>query len=69
MFRIKQAIVSMLAGDVFRATPIALPLAIFKAVYYLTSATAGSRAWAAYQRRKYNVRLLFSGGTTPQDQG
>lgn len=68
IFRIKQAVVSMLAGDIFRATPIALPLAIFKAVYYLTLAAAGSRAWAAYQRRKYNVRLLFSGGTTPQDQ-
>lgn len=68
VFRIKQAIISMLAGDIFRATPIALPLAIFKAVYYLTSAAAGSRAWTAYQRRKSNVRLLFSGGTTPQDQ-
>jgi flavin-dependent dehydrogenase len=67
-FRIKQAIISMLAGDVFRATPIALPLALFKAVYYMTSTAIFSRAWAAYQRRKYNVKLLFTGGTTPQDQ-
>jgi flavin-dependent dehydrogenase len=66
--RIKQAILSMLAGDVFRGTPIGLPIALFKAVYYTTSAGLFSRALSAYQRRKYNVSVRFGGGTTPQDR-
>ena len=67
-FRIKQAIISMLAGDVFRDTPIRTPLSLFKSVYYGTSAALLSRAWAAYQSRKLNVGLRFTGGTTPQDR-
>lgn len=67
-FRIKQAITSMLAGDVFRDTPIRTPLAVFKGVYYLTSGMLWARAWAAYRRRKANVKLAFNGGTTPQDR-
>lgn len=68
LFRVQEAIISMLAGDIFRKTPIALPLALFKAIYYTLSATFFSRAWASYQRRKYNAALKFTGGTTPQDQ-
>ncbi len=67
-FRIKQAIISMLAGDVFRDTPIRTPLSLFKSIYYGTSAAIASRAWAAHQRRKLNVGLRFTGGTTPQDR-
>jgi flavin-dependent dehydrogenase len=68
VLRIQEGITSMLAGDLFRRTPITLPLLAFKMVYYLTSALRFSRAWAAYQRRRLNAALTFSGGTTPQDQ-
>lgn len=66
--RVKQAIISMLAGDVFGNTPIRLPLTVFKAVYYLSCGMNLSRAWASYRRRKYNVPIRFNGGTTPQDR-
>jgi flavin-dependent dehydrogenase len=66
-FRIKKAIISMLAGDIFRGTPITFPLALFKGIYYATSITHLTRAWAAYQRRRYNAAIDFVGGTTPHD--
>lgn len=68
VLRIQEGIISMLAGDLFRRTPITLPLLAFKTVYYLTSALRFSRTWTAYQRRRLNAALTFSGGTTPQDQ-
>jgi len=67
VFRIEEAIISLLAGDIFGKTPIALPLALFKAIYLATSAAALPRAWVAYRRRKRNVALAFTGGTTSQD--
>ncbi len=33
-FRMQEAVISVLAGDLFRKTPITLPLTLFKAVYY-----------------------------------
>jgi flavin-dependent dehydrogenase len=67
IWRIREAIVSMLAGDIFRDTPVATPLALFKGVYYLTSAARLSRSWTSYARRRRNVALTFEGGTTSQD--
>ncbi|MGZ8408333.1 MAG: NAD(P)/FAD-dependent oxidoreductase [Hyphomicrobium sp.] len=67
-FRIQEAIISLLAGDVFRRTPIGIPLAVFKVIYYWTSVARLSRSWASYARRKHNVALAFDGGTTAQDE-
>lgn len=67
LFRIEEALISVLAGDVFRKTPIGVPLALFKGLYYMVFAFHFSRAWAAYQRRHYNTKINFTGGTTPQD--
>lgn len=64
----ESAVISMLAGDVFRQTPIAAPILLFKAIYYITFAANAMSSWAAYQRRRRNARLRFTGGTTPQDQ-
>lgn len=65
--RIEEAVTSLLAGDLFRKTPISLPIAIFKVVYYATFAANFRRARAAYKRRLENAKILFTGGTTPQD--
>ena len=66
-FRIEEAVISLLAGDVFRKTPIGLPLTLFKAIYLTTSATLLPKTWAAYRRRKRNTQVQFVGGTTSQD--
>lgn len=67
MFRIEEALISVLAGDVFRKTPIGVPLTLFKGLYYIVFAFHFSRAWAAYRRRQYNAKVNFTAGTTPQD--
>ena len=67
-FHIKEAIISMLAGDLFRNTRIQKPLLMFKIIYGIASLANFSRAWIAYKRRKRNVSELFTGGTTAQDQ-
>jgi flavin-dependent dehydrogenase len=66
-WRIQEAIISLLSGDVYGNTPIQRPLFLFKVIYYLTSIASLPRSWGAYLRRKRNTRLIFTGGTTPQD--
>ena len=66
-WRIQEAIISLLSGDVYGNTPIHRPLLLFKVIYYLTSLGSLPKSWSAYLRRKRNTRLIFSGGTTPQD--
>jgi flavin-dependent dehydrogenase len=66
--RVQEAVISVLAGDLFRNTPTALPLAVFKAIFYLTFVANFSRAWSSYRRRRDNVQVLFEGGTLPEDQ-
>lgn len=68
MFRIEQAIISVLAGDLFRKTPVTLPLTLFKAIFYMTYARNFSPAWASYRRRRQNVAVDFRDGTLPEDQ-
>ena len=67
VFRIKEALISMLAGDVFRNTPITRPLLLFKGIYRLTSLATGWQGWNAYRHRRNNVNVTFTGGTTSQD--
>ena len=38
MFRVREAVVSVLAGDLFRKTPMTLPLAAFRVIYHIKSA-------------------------------
>ncbi|UCH47338.1 MAG: tryptophan 7-halogenase [Betaproteobacteria bacterium] len=51
--RIKEALMSLLAGDLYRNTPIYASLFAFKVLYYITSvmqAGASFRAWRAHRR-------------------
>jgi hypothetical protein len=55
-FRLQPAILSVLAGDIFRGTPLGLRLATFKAVYYLFSLFTPRRTLMAWKNRKQAIR-------------
>jgi hypothetical protein len=55
-FGIRSAVVSVLAGDLFRGTPISRGLMLFRAIYYLTSLGDLKRSLAAWRRRAFNIR-------------
>ncbi len=54
-FQIKEAIISLLAGDLYRNTPIKLRLNMFKAIYYFMFCLNFPKAWVNYRRRKRNI--------------
>ena len=52
-FRMQEAVLSILAGDIFRGTPIALRTLLFKAVYYVGNLVHPARnaiAWNKHRR-------------------
>ncbi len=55
-FRVREALLSVLAGDIFGKTPIWRSLLAFKAIYYLTSLANLKRTIMAWKRRKLNIR-------------
>jgi flavin-dependent dehydrogenase len=52
----KEGVLSILAGDVFRNTPIGLRILAFKGVYYLHNCFSPLRSLAALRRRKRIIR-------------
>jgi len=56
VFRVKEALLSVLAGDIFDKTPIWPSLRLFKALYYLVSLANLKRTLRAWRRRKSNIR-------------
>ena len=60
-FRMQEAILSLLAADVFRKTPIQGPLLIFKVIYYLISIRDWRESLAAWtkRRRAWRTKLDF----------
>lgn len=57
-FRVREALLSVLAGDIFGKTPIWRSLLAFKAIYYLTSLANLKRTVTAWKLRKVNIRPL-----------
>jgi flavin-dependent dehydrogenase len=55
-FRMKEAMLGLLAGDIYSGTPIWKSLRAFKAVYYILSAMNLTRSLRASQRRAVNIR-------------
>ena len=53
--RVKEALISLLAGDIFGKTPIWPSLAVLKGIYYLLSLGQLKRSIAAWRRRKVNI--------------
>jgi len=57
-FRVKEALMSLLAGDVHGKTPIWGSLRVLKSIYYAVSAGHPRRTWDAWRRRRRNIRDL-----------
>ena len=62
LFRVKEALLSVLAGDVFGKTPIQRPLLVFKTLYYVVSILNFKRTFQAWQKRKLNIRPVDEPG-------
>lgn len=64
--RMQEALLSVLAGDIFGKTPIKGPLFAFKTLYYTLSVLNLKRTWTAWKKRKRNIR---SGDTATESMG
>ena len=62
IFRVKEALLSVLAGDLFGKTPIHGPLLLFKGLYYAASLLNFRRTLTAWRMRKYNIRVADESG-------
>lgn len=58
IFRVKEGVLSVLAGDVFGATNIRRPLRIFRFIYYVNSLLNIKRTYKAWKMRKSNIRQV-----------
>lgn len=58
MFRVKEALLSLLAGDIYGRTPIWRSLWVLKLLYYVSSLGNMGRTWRAWRRRAHNIRDL-----------
>ncbi len=57
IFRVKEALLSVLAGDIFGDTPIWRSVTMFKAIYYWNQIRHPRRSIAAWQRRRVSIRV------------
>lgn len=57
-WRVKEALLSLLAGDIFGSTPIWRSLRILKTIYYLVSIANFGRTFRAWRARRRNIRDL-----------
>ncbi len=62
IFRVQEALLSVLAGDVFGKTPIQRPLLLFKGLYYAASLLNFRRTLQAWRMRKHNIRAVDEAG-------
>ena len=67
MLRVEEAMISMLAGDVFRDGGVKWRLQFFKLLYYVTSAIHWRQSLGAGMQRRRQLAMRFEGGTTRQD--
>ncbi len=56
LLRMKQALLSLLAGDIFGQTPIWRSVWAFKAFYYIANLLQPRRAFLAWRQRRINIR-------------
>ncbi len=66
IWRVKEALLSMLAGDIFGKTPIWRSLAILKSIFYIASLLNFKRSWQAMRLRKANIRVVDGAETAAQ---
>jgi flavin-dependent dehydrogenase len=66
-FGVEQAVISMLAGDVFANPRVRARLRVFKAIYYATAMRMLGSNIRHWLRRRRQLGERFTGGTTRQD--
>jgi flavin-dependent dehydrogenase len=57
-FRMKEALLSVLAGDIYGKTPIWRSVRTFKVLYYLANLIQPQRAFMAWKKRRFNIRRV-----------
>jgi flavin-dependent dehydrogenase len=62
VLRVRDAVLSVLAGDVFGKTPIGPSLLLFKVMFYFSSLMNIKRTLNAWRTRKNNIRSVDVGG-------
>jgi flavin-dependent dehydrogenase len=67
MLRVEEAMISMLAGDVFRDNGVRWRLQFFKLLYYFAAAAHWRETLASWMQRRRQRSMRFAGGTTGQD--
>lgn len=65
--QLEQAVISMLAGDLFDTPRVLWRLKLFKVVYGLSALSDFRRSFAEHRYRLAQARAQFTGGTTPLD--
>jgi len=68
IWQMEQAVISMLAGDLFDSPKVARRLRAFKFVYALTALRHFVRWRGEHRYRLEQAKLQFTGGTTPLDR-
>ena len=58
IFRVKEALLSVLAGDIFGKTPIWRSIWMFKLLYYIANMIQPKRAFMGWKRRRFNIRRV-----------
>ena len=58
IFRVKEALLSVLAGDIFGKTPIWRSIWMFKLLYYIANIIQPKRAFMGWKRRRFNIRRV-----------
>lgn len=66
-FQLENAVISMLAGDVFGSPAVRRRLALFRLLYYIVALGRLPESLAERRRRRQRAAEAFSGGTTSQD--
>ncbi len=63
IFRVKEALLSMLAGDIFGKTPIWRSIAALKGIFYIASVLNFRGSWQAMRMRRANIRVVDAEST------
>ena len=58
LFRVKEGLLSMLAGDIFGKTPIWRSIFMFKTLYYMANIFQPKRAYMGWKQRQFNIRRV-----------
>ena len=66
--RVQEAVISVLAGDVFRDNGVRWRYRLFRIIYYFNCLSRWSAIRAEWQRRRRRAQTRFAGGTLAEDE-